>query len=298
MLLFSVNNVYVYFMNLDIRTLAVFGTVSSLIFGVWLIGIYRKQKTYPGFGYWTLSSLLLSLSQLLLSFRDFISDFFSIVVSDFLYFAAFIFIKYGLNQFIDRKVNITYQIVFVVLLLIPLVYFTYFQPDLNMRILLVFLVTAYFCFRISKLIYINLSGVLKIKYYNLSGLFFLFGIWQIYAIIVTVATQTVITDYMKAGITESLDQIFTASFFMIVYFGLVNLNATRLGRDLNTAKDKIETLEKFLPICANCKKIRDDDGKWEKVEDYISHKTSSTMTHSICPECTHELYPELYKKEN
>ncbi len=285
-------------MNLDIRTLAVFGTVSSLIFGIWLIGIYRKQKTYPGFGYWTLSSLFLSLSQLLLSFRDYINDFFSIVISDIFYFAAFILIKYGLNQFIDRKVKITYQILFIVFLFLPLIFYTYFQPDLNMRILLVFLVTAYFCFRITKLIYINLSEVLKVKFYNLSALFLLFGIWQIYAIIATVETEPTITDYMKSGITESLDQIFTASFFMFVYFGLVNLNASRLERDLNSAKDKIETLEKFLPICANCKKIRDDKGDWENVEDYISHKTSSKMTHSICPDCTLELYPELYKKEN
>jgi len=284
-------------MNLDIRTLAVFGTVSSLIFFLWLNGIYRNQKSYSGFGYWTISSLLLSFSQILLSFRDLINDFFSIIISDILYLTAFILIKYGLNNFIDRKVNITYQIGFLVFFSFPLVYYTYFQPNLEARIILVFLLTAYYCFRISKLIYLNVSKALNLKDYNLSILFLLFGIWQVFGVVSTLLNKSTVTDYMNSGITESLDQIFTASFFMLVYFGLVNLNALKIEQDLTSAKNEIETLEKFLPICANCKKIRDDKGYWENVEDYISHKTSSTMTHSICPDCTHELYPELYKKE-
>lgn len=284
-------------MNLDIRTLAVFGTVSSLIFFLWLYGIYRNQKSYSGFGYWTISSLLLFFSQILLSFRDLINDFFSIIISDILYLSAFILIKYGLNKFIDRNVNVTYQIGFLVFFLIPLVYYTYYQPNLEARIVLVFLLTAYYCFRISKLIYLNVSKVLNVKNYNLTILFLLFGIWQVFGVVSTLLNKSTVTDYMNSGITESLDQIFTASFFMLVYFGLVNLNALKIEQDLTSAKNEIETLEKFLPICANCKKIRDDKGYWENVEDYISHKTSSTMTHSICPDCTHELYPELYKKE-
>lgn len=53
------------------------------------------------------------------------------------------------------------------------------------------------------------------------------------------------------------------------------------------------TLSGILPICANCKKIRDDQGYWNQIEKYISERSNALFTHSICPECIKELYPEL-----
>jgi len=58
-----------------------------------------------------------------------------------------------------------------------------------------------------------------------------------------------------------------------------------------------ETLAKvlggYLPICSRCKKIRDDSGKWNAVETYISKHTQADFTHTLCPECAKILYPEL-----
>lgn len=58
-----------------------------------------------------------------------------------------------------------------------------------------------------------------------------------------------------------------------------------------------ETLTKvlggYLPICSRCKKIRDDSGKWNAVETYISKRTAADFTHTVCPQCARELYPEL-----
>ena len=76
----------------------------------------------------------------------------------------------------------------------------------------------------------------------------------------------------------------------------------RLVRELREEKEKLEralseikTLKGLVPICANCKKIRDDDGFWEQVEVYISDHTEAEFSHSICPVCVKKLYPELYK---
>jgi len=52
----------------------------------------------------------------------------------------------------------------------------------------------------------------------------------------------------------------------------------------------------MIPICANCKKIRDDKGYWEQIETYIQERTSATFTHGICPECARKLYPQFVKK--
>ena len=65
---------------------------------------------------------------------------------------------------------------------------------------------------------------------------------------------------------------------------------------LQEALDNIKTLKGFIPICANCKKIRDDEGFWEQVEVYVRDHTEAEFSHGICPDCMQELYPELYEK--
>ena len=65
---------------------------------------------------------------------------------------------------------------------------------------------------------------------------------------------------------------------------------------LKQAFDEIRTLKGFIPICANCKKIRDDKGYWESVEEYIGKHSDAVFSHSICPECAKKLYPDIYDK--
>lgn len=65
--------------------------------------------------------------------------------------------------------------------------------------------------------------------------------------------------------------------------------------DLQDANTKINRLEGLLPICASCKKIRDDKNDWNHIETYIRDRSDADFTHTICPKCAIELYPELYK---
>lgn len=65
---------------------------------------------------------------------------------------------------------------------------------------------------------------------------------------------------------------------------------------LNKALEEVKTLSGFLPICASCKKIRDDKGYWNQIEAYISDHSEAEFSHSICPECVKKLYPE-YKPD-
>ena len=51
----------------------------------------------------------------------------------------------------------------------------------------------------------------------------------------------------------------------------------------------------LLPICSSCKKIRDDKGYWNQIEEYIEKRSGAEFTHSICPECARKLYPDYYK---
>lgn len=94
---------------------------------------------------------------------------------------------------------------------------------------------------------------------------------------------------------------------------LLNAIAERLGRvaerkryekereililELQKALSEIKQLTGMLPICASCKKIRNDEGYWEQIEVYISDHSSAEFSHAICPDCARKLYPKYVPKE-
>jgi len=57
---------------------------------------------------------------------------------------------------------------------------------------------------------------------------------------------------------------------------------------------RIRILEGFIPICANCKKIRNSEDQWEEMEKYITSHSLAQFSHSICPSCAQKLYPDLF----
>jgi PAS domain S-box-containing protein len=64
--------------------------------------------------------------------------------------------------------------------------------------------------------------------------------------------------------------------------------------NLQQALDEVRQLEGLLPICASCKRIKDDRETWQVLEVYIQARTEAKFTHGICPECLRKLYPEYY----
>jgi PAS domain S-box-containing protein len=70
----------------------------------------------------------------------------------------------------------------------------------------------------------------------------------------------------------------------------------KLLRELQEALANLKTLSGLLPICASCKKIRDDQGYWSQIESYVSAHSQAQFSHGICPECAKQLYPEHYTK--
>ena len=73
------------------------------------------------------------------------------------------------------------------------------------------------------------------------------------------------------------------------------LNETVL--ELRLALENVQTLSGLLPICSSCKRIRDDDGYWSQVEDFISAHSSAEFSHSLCPECLGRLRDEINERQ-
>jgi len=65
----------------------------------------------------------------------------------------------------------------------------------------------------------------------------------------------------------------------------------KLMLDMLATLQKVKTLRGLLPICSSCKKIRDVQGNWSSVEEFLAHHLDVTFTHGICPDCVDQLYP-------
>jgi len=107
-------------------------------------------------------------------------------------------------------------------------------------------------------------------------------------------------------ISNSLNYGFAAITFAILAAGVfvnitllinirdINFKKEELAKsneNLNLALDQVRKLNQLLPICSNCKKIRNDSGYWQQIETYVTDNSNAEFTHSLCPECARKLYP-------
>ena len=70
----------------------------------------------------------------------------------------------------------------------------------------------------------------------------------------------------------------------------------RLMTERQKALSEIKVLSGMLPICSSCKKIRNDEGYWEQLENYISEHSTAEFTHSFCPDCAKKFYKKSHQE--
>jgi hypothetical protein len=85
--------------------------------------------------------------------------------------------------------------------------------------------------------------------------------------------------------------------FAIWVTAILSVQRRTMHEEKEKALSEVKILSGFLPICANCKKIRDDQGYWNKIETYIRDHSEAKFSHSLCPDCMKRLYPYLQQDE-
>ena len=110
--------------------------------------------------------------------------------------------------------------------------------------------------------------------------------------------------FTRAHESRELDELITVALVMVLgltvfafrrWHEAVRAQAALQQRNatLQRALAEIRQLRGILPICAHCKKIRDDQGYWHQLEAYIRDHSEADFSHGICPECLHKLYPDI-----
>ena len=107
--------------------------------------------------------------------------------------------------------------------------------------------------------------------------------------------------YYEMGLEKLYDNKKHLTGKLIILHDITNRRAmeksqTLLIQELQEALTQIKTLEGLIPICANCKKVRDDQGYWQEVEGYVMEHSHAEFSHGICPTCAKKLYSDLYEE--
>jgi DNA-binding response OmpR family regulator len=112
--------------------------------------------------------------------------------------------------------------------------------------------------------------------------------------VIFMTSLTSIEDKLAAFSAGGVDYI-PKPFQDVEVLARVNTHLTLRRRELQLkqALAEVETLSGILPICSFCRNIRDDDGYWQRVEEYISKRTDAQFSHSFCPTCMKEHYPDV-----
>ena len=119
-------------------------------------------------------------------------------------------------------------------------------------------------------------------------------------------SEQVAVEAMKAGVTDYVvkSAMSATALHHTVTNALAKFDLQRLVREqqerltqkvqeLQEALALINTLHGILPICSFCKKIRNDKGAWDQIEKYISEHSEAVFSHSLCPDCAKEKYPNF-----
>lgn len=106
-----------------------------------------------------------------------------------------------------------------------------------------------------------------------------------------------VVEVAASNVTSGLGAVVgrMASFVDITRRKEIEAEKDNLISKLHDALKRIRTLRGIIPICAACKKIRDDKGIWNQIESYIRDHSDADFSHSICPECSKKLYPDIHQ---
>jgi hypothetical protein len=140
-------------------------------------------------------------------------------------------------------------------------------------------------------------------YFGGATVIFVIGILIVKGVISPNTNIDTYTKYFSSWLSTLTSYLFVTALVILVVGEIGHLlsdkiaDLQKMNKALKTANAEIKKLQGILPICASCKKIRDDKGYWQQVEVYIRDHSDAKFSHGICPDCIQKLYPEQKNKD-
>jgi hypothetical protein len=282
---------------LDVRTITSVCGVVHLAVAVVPTYQWFRQRTYAGFGAWVLAGWSSFLGILLVSLRGVVPDVLSYIVSNLLLVSTPSFITIGIVRFTGGHSRLWRHGAYLGLVALGLVFFTFRHPSLQARILLISATVSATALTSAHLARRRLPEVLADMNPLVVGCLLFVGGFYALRVVVTVLVPP-INDYFAPSHLQAVALLIYLCGHTTLIASLLVLNAQRLERELSLSQEESKALRGIIPICAHCKKIRDDQGAWNQLEAYIRAHSEATFSHGICPECAREVFgPDSLHKD-
>ncbi len=287
--------------------LVIASTVVNGILALMMVLFYLSYKTFPGFGRWTLGGGLVAVGYLMIVLRGILPVSLAIVVQNFAFSLTAIVYLSGMRMFLGLTDMPRGWYALPVVSALFSGFSVFWFDSAAWRMVVVSLtfsaphfVTAFLILTDYPKTRSLFSLVIGTEMALMSGLLIVWAIWTLS-----------VPDYQIFMVTPIHSCFFISlmALQIVITVSFIMLNTERFNRDLLISEEalkqivkqlekslaEVRTLQGLLPICSNCKKIRDDGGEWVQVELYVRDRTDAEFSHSVCPECAEKLYPEFYK---
>lgn len=277
---------------LDVRSIALACGVTHLAIAIPLTYVWFSRKTYAGFGAWTLSAWSAFAGILLIAGRGIIPDLCSVLIANLLLIATSSLILSGLLAFCGERPRHRVHAGLLLLYTLLITYLLYVRPSLQARLVFFSLGIGVLGLLSTYMAWKRLPAVLhNANPLVISTLLFVSSVYLARGILSWIVPPPT-ENFMDPSPVQGISLLVYLLGHTVLSAGLLVLNGQRVERDLQVAMDECKVLQGILPICAHCKKIRDDRGAWNQLEAYIHQHTDAEFSHGICPDCARTYFQD------
>nr|WP_320131959.1 hypothetical protein [uncultured Holophaga sp.] len=271
--------------SLDVKSLAYACVASHTAMACVMTYVYLQRKTYPGFGAWVLSSWCSALAITLFLLQGNTPDWLGTLPPNILVLLTLTTLQCGVLKFAGRPTHRARNAVILLVYAGIILWCTYPAPSMRGRLLASSLPSAFLALETALIAHHELARRHRIINPIISP------------ILVTIAiiylARAIGFFLLPPGPGRYLAPSSFQGALVLAYLfghtglpaGLLILNANRLEIELSRSIQECRVLRGVIPICAYCKKIRDDQGAWDQVEAYLHTHSEATFSHGICPDC-------------
>ena len=278
---------------LDVESLSFISSIISMVLCICMIYVLQTRRTYRGFGHWTSASVLYMIAMALLGLRSRLPDLVSIVLANSLIVTGNGLIAGGLEIFTGIRNRFRLFTVLTAATVLFFLCFTYVFSSVTLRIIYISAVISMFYGYSAFIVHRFVPELIGEGNRFLVYAFGIQVLWLLLRIAQVALSKYPITDFMRSTSFQGITMIVFFSGNILVVTGLIVLNFQRVEFDLSLAREEVRTLRGLVPICSHCKNIRDENGEWKNLEEFVSGHSEAEFSHSICPDCAREHYPDI-----
>lgn len=268
-----------------IKTLFITIALASSSCAVAIFILHKLKFSIEGTLYWAYGSLIIACSIILLILRGILPDFVTIIIANIGIVYGLSLGLTGLRVFLGRSSILKFTLISPLALAPFLFWYSEIEPSLSARIVVFSLGIVAFSAAIAYEL-IGKNGEKRNTVQLLGGI--VFAINSVISIIRIIFTLFQLPEgsYFTSGMVTIGYGIWALVFIILLTSGIIMMINEKFHSE-------IKILRGILPICSNCKMVRDDKGYWNSLEKYINDYSEAELSHSLCPLCAKKLFPNL-----